>query len=906
MKKIFTLLSTLLTTCLIGISLTAHAQYVTIPDSSFRAHLKTTYPACFNVNDEMDTTCTGIVKAISLSVSSKGIANLEGVQYFDTLQTLSCTNNQLTTLPILPKTLKILQCSQNQLVSLPILPSSLQELFCHRNQLTTLSTPLPNLTKLACGDNPLGSSLSSVVLPPTLQALDIRRIYTSYLITSLPALPPNLTGLYTQSLTSFPPLPTTIRYMSVSCFDPMLLNPLPDSLKDFYISMGTNGTFVPTMPPLPTGLKYLTIASSTIQSLPALPPNLKVLGLDTYRLVALPPLPASLDSLALYASSTTVPVLPPNLQSLICGCGLNWDHLPDLPNSLLGLSIKVIGNFSGGFGLTSVSTTAPCFGTDPQLPNLRSIPKLPYKLKQLVLGNNPNLKCIGILPNSLTTFAAGTTGLTCLPNIPSGIATQTILPVCNQTNNTNGCFIPPIVSGRVQYDSNNNGTTDATDIGVADVLVTDNANSQRCFIAATDSLGYYIAAADTCHNGFKNLTIIEAEQQSSSFISVPWLRSFSTGDTSYQKVPNQNFLYRGIVADDSIQVHIHTSTLVPADSSNSWIFYRNRGTTTLTGTVDFYKSPKLQYGSSNATATQVSANHYAYAYNNLQPFQTQVIRAKLFTPPNPTLIGDTIRNYLEGRGNGGGGGTVDNDTEVKTIRGSHDPNQKQAQIDTLSLVDVQQQKTIEYTLDFENTGTWFAKWITVEDTLSADLDYHSLRVLASSHACEMKVEFDSTRADRRTVVKFVFANINLLWKDSSDTRCMGFVRFAVKPMSNLNGGTVIRNTARIYFDVNPPIVTNDCDISVLTPVATQNVDKNKGFAIFPNPANDFALLSFEQILSDAIIKVFDVNGKEFYTTSLNDAVSFYRLATAALPVGLYFVQVVSKDKALVERLNVMR
>ncbi len=42
---------------------TANAQYVTIPDSTFRDLLKQSYPSCFNASDMMDTTCSDVLNA---------------------------------------------------------------------------------------------------------------------------------------------------------------------------------------------------------------------------------------------------------------------------------------------------------------------------------------------------------------------------------------------------------------------------------------------------------------------------------------------------------------------------------------------------------------------------------------------------------------------------------------------------------------------------------------------------------------------------------------------------------------------------------------------------------------------------------------------------------------------------
>ena len=73
----------------------------------------------------------------------------------ESLEKLSCYNNQLNSLPDLPKSLKELYCYNNQLNSLPDLPKSLEELYCDNNQLKSLPDLPKSLKILWCDNNPL-------------------------------------------------------------------------------------------------------------------------------------------------------------------------------------------------------------------------------------------------------------------------------------------------------------------------------------------------------------------------------------------------------------------------------------------------------------------------------------------------------------------------------------------------------------------------------------------------------------------------------------------------------------------------------------------------------------------------------------------------------------------------------
>lgn len=80
------------------------------------------------------------------------------MEYFTALQTLDCSNNKLTTIPLRTLgQLEKLNCNNNQLTALDCSANTLlKELSCASNQLTALElSKLTELTKLACEGNQL-------------------------------------------------------------------------------------------------------------------------------------------------------------------------------------------------------------------------------------------------------------------------------------------------------------------------------------------------------------------------------------------------------------------------------------------------------------------------------------------------------------------------------------------------------------------------------------------------------------------------------------------------------------------------------------------------------------------------------------------------------------------------------
>ncbi|HEX7413224.1 MAG TPA: T9SS type A sorting domain-containing protein [Bacteroidia bacterium] len=213
MKKVLLILS------LIAMRQIHGQTWVTIPDANFATYLQSKIPAAMSGN-QMDTSSTLVTTTKHINVSNRGISNLFGVQYFSSLDTLECSWNKLTTLPILPNSLTYLYCANDSLISLPVLPISLIYLQCMENSLTNLPT-LPNsLYYLDCASNSL---MNLPALPSSLAWLLCNGNY----LTTLPTLPSSLMnlGCNYNNITCFPNFPTSIIGWGI---DPNPYNCLPN------------------------------------------------------------------------------------------------------------------------------------------------------------------------------------------------------------------------------------------------------------------------------------------------------------------------------------------------------------------------------------------------------------------------------------------------------------------------------------------------------------------------------------------------------------------------------------------------------------------------------------------------------------------------------------------------------
>jgi Leucine-rich repeat (LRR) protein len=234
--------------------------YVFIPDPNFATCLQIYYPSAMN-GQSLNITSTLVTTETFINVTGNGISNLNGIQYFTSLQTLYCNVNPLTSLPQLPNTLITLGCNVNSLTSLPQLPATLQNLECNNNYLNNLPT-LPNSLKtLYCNSNSL---INLPILPNGLKNLTCE----SNSITNLPILPTNIDKLYCGSnyLTNIPSL-NSIRYLSCKNNSITSLPNLPNSLLSLDCSYNT----ITSLPSLPNSLYELYCQYNNISCFPTFP-----------------------------------------------------------------------------------------------------------------------------------------------------------------------------------------------------------------------------------------------------------------------------------------------------------------------------------------------------------------------------------------------------------------------------------------------------------------------------------------------------------------------------------------------------------------------------------------------------------------------------------------------------------
>lgn len=280
------------------------AQYVTIPDTAFVTFLSFNYPQCMNGN-QMDTTCNAIITAYTVDCRNKNIKDISGIEYFDGLGYLICSDNNIDSLKALPPRLKILAADNNNISYAASFTSNIREILLADNPLSGLPM-LPDSLELLNISNCSFTSVPTLV--PTITNLNLR----DNLIDTITYLPNGLKSLICNgnNVSTLPSLPTTLLQLNCSDNPITSLPSLPDSLKLFDAS----NIDIDTVPPLPSGLITFDYSSNNLTNLPTLPPSLAYLTVSGNQLTSLPALPSKLVGLnCILNSITSIPELPDSM-----------------------------------------------------------------------------------------------------------------------------------------------------------------------------------------------------------------------------------------------------------------------------------------------------------------------------------------------------------------------------------------------------------------------------------------------------------------------------------------------------------------------------------------------------------------------------------------------------------------
>ena len=198
----------------------------------------------------------------------------------------------------------------------------------------------------------------------------------------------------------------------------------------------------------------------------------------------------------------------------------------------------------------------------------------------------------------------------------------------------------------------------------------------------------------------------------------------------------------------------------------------------------------------------------------------------------------------------------------------------------------------EYHIHFQNMGADTARLIIVRDTLPIHLDAASINSLSASHPHEFLLR-------EGNVLEWRFNNIEIPGSDINAPESMGYVKYAAKIKPETPLGTVINNSAHVYFNFRVPVATNTVFNTVDTAFFIINVipegipqHPSAELKLYPNPTVQTATFDISGFTptSDLFFELYDLSGKQVKTHSLGKQTSF-RINRGSLPDGVYIYRI---------------
>jgi|GEM_PF-1352496 len=347
--------------------------------------------------------------------------------------------------------------------------------------------------------------------------------------------------------------------------------------------------------------------------------------------------------------------------------------------------------------------------------------------------------------------------------------------------------------------------------------------------------------------------------------------------------------------DLSVAISSFETVPVPVPGFSYWNFVsftNNSNQTVPSGTIEFTKDAALNVvnvsevspfwivdSPAEITTTTTGFN---YTFNALQPYQTRSIKIRLSVPALPSVsLGQLVTNSVAIDLLSGDLMPSNNTSSLtQTIVGSYDPNDvTERHGGDILFSEFTGDDYLTYTIRFENTGSANAINIKVEDLLDAQLDASTLKMVDASH------EYTLERVANQ--LQWNFFGINLPPSEDEESAVgHGYIVFKVKPFPDYAVGDIIPNTAEIYFDFNPAIVTNTFTTEFVEESLSLQTPNFEHLSVFPNPVKNRITISNSQIIDK--LSITSILGKKLLSKDLNS--KSYDLDLTALAPGVYFLK----------------
>ena len=379
-------------------------------------------------------------------------------------------------------------------------------------------------------------------------------------------------------------------------------------------------------------------------------------------------------------------------------------------------------------------------------------------------------------------------------------------PIIRTLSDGSGAFYTykPKLTGKIYYDKNQNNKKDKDETYLANHKVKVQSTNQ---IAFTDSQGEYALSLDYGTYALNYL----AEGYWSAVKDSTYTVNLNDSVTNLPEI--------GVYAPEitALERNISLGTNRCGFDVPLYFTYRNSGTTEINGTISITLDTSIHVKYTTPMYDSIRNNKLYFNLAKLPCGTERQINIGM-TMPNYTHMGENLRYTTNVH-------TTNKDfvdTLYRVVKCAYDPNEKE--VSPAGLTDnnyTYKNDVLTYTLRFQNIGNDTAVNILVQDTLHRQFDLSTFEVLASSHTV-------STTLDTNRVANFLFKNILLPDSTTNEAKSHGFVTFSIKRNNKLIQIEEIKNTAYIYFDYNPAVITNTTRNTLVDTIIHTKIEICKG------------------------------------------------------------------------------
>jgi Leucine-rich repeat (LRR) protein len=442
------------------------------------------------------------------------------------------------------------------------------------------------------------------------------------------------------------------------------------------------------------------------------------------------------------------------------------------------------------------------------------------------------------------------------------------------------------IEGNQKFDINSNGC-DSNDLIYPNLKCSITNGTYTGTFIANNSGSYNIPVQAGTH------TVTPIIENPTYFNVTP--NAFNISFPSSSSPYNQDFCITANGQHNDLEIALLTINQArPGFDAHYKLIYKNKGTTTQSGTINFtFDDSVLDFVSSNPNVSSQSTGSLNWNFTNLLPFESREINIvlNLNSPTEtPALNSGDLLNYTA-FANGQLDETPNDNIAIlnQIVVNSYDPNDKTC-LEGTTITPSMVGEYVHYLIRFENNGTANAQNIVVKDMIDINkFDINTLIPIKGSHNFE-------TRISSTNKVEFIFQNINLPFDDANND---GYVSFKIKTKPNLVVGNTFSNSANIYFDYNFPIVTNNYTTTVQNTLGIQENNFINNISVYPNPVKN--ILNFKTEHNISKIEVYDITGRILSSNSVREnKIDLSELKTGNYILKLYTEKGIMNTKIIKE------